>query len=87
MVKTICSGPDAGKGAKIQVWRRPDDASVTTLEVVGGAADVFYDETGREQLRMTKQTVGSGSPQVLEDQQRRDDAIADGKRAERIACP
>jgi len=87
LVKTICAAPGAGKGAHVQVWRRPDDASVTTLELLPGASSsptVLYDDTGREQLTLPARH--DSSPEALEDDRRRDTIIEDGKRAEKIPC-
>jgi len=87
LLKTICGA--SGAGAHVQVWRRTDDASITTLEVEPKARDgmlVFYDERGREQLQMPAHPDAPSSPEALQDDQRRDNVVEDGSRAERVPC-
>jgi hypothetical protein len=82
VLSAVCRG--ASKGAKVQVWRHPDDASIATIELV---PDVYFDANGSEVLRLKHIDVGSGSPEALENDERRDSVIQDGKRAEKLACP
>jgi hypothetical protein len=91
-VHAICAsdaGGDAGgDAATIQVWREADGTFVVN-ELVSHAKDaplVYFDDDGRETMRISDHSSTPSSPEALEAGRRRDLATRDGIKAEKIPC-
>jgi hypothetical protein len=87
-VHAICASEAGGDGATIQVWRESDGTFVTN-ELSSHAHEaplVFFDDDGRETMRISDHSDTPSSPDALEAERRRDLATRDGVKAEKIPC-
>jgi hypothetical protein len=87
-IHAICATEAGGDGSTIQVWRESDGTFVTN-ELLGHAHDaplVYFDDDGRESMRISDHSDTPSSPEALEAGRRRDLATRDGVKAEKIPC-
>ena len=87
-VHAICASDAGGEAATIQVWRESDGTFVVN-ELVSHAKDaplVYFDDDGRETMRISDHSSTPSSPEALEAGRRRDLATRDGIKAEKIPC-
>jgi hypothetical protein len=87
-VHAICTSESGGDGATIQVWRESDGTFVVN-ELSNKAHEsplVYFDDDGRETMRISSHSDTPSSPEALEAGRRRDLATRDGTKAEKIPC-
>jgi hypothetical protein len=87
-IHAICASESGGDGAVVQVWREADGTFVVN-ELSNEAHDaplVFFDDDGRETMRISSHADTPSSPEALEAGRRRDLATRDGIKAEKIPC-
>lgn len=92
VIHAVCTSDSGGDAATIQVWRERDGALVV-LELspdIGKrgshAPTTFFDEAGREVLRLASHAVAPGSPEALEAERKRETVTLEGRKAEVIPC-
>jgi hypothetical protein len=90
-VHSLCTSAYGGDAAKLQVWRQRDGAFVV-VELLPDVAKhgedsptTFFDDDGREVLRV-RHVDAPSSPEALDNDRRREDVTQGGGKAEVIAC-
>jgi hypothetical protein len=87
-IHAICASESGGDAATIQVWRESDGTFVVN-ELSNPTHDaplVFFDDDGRETMRISDHSDTPSSPEALEAGRRRDLATREGVKAEKIPC-